>query len=126
MAMLSRRLAGLAACLALASVLIAGAANANTLLDIKKRGKIIIGTQFSFPNWGFYDDQRKAAGFEIELANELGAAVKLPVELVETINANRIPFLETKKVDLVISVFSVTPERASASPSPGLMRRWSP
>lgn len=110
MVIFTRRLAGLIVCLLLAFA--ATAADANTLLDIKKRGKLIIGTQFSFPNWGFYDDQRKPAGFEIELANELGAAIKLPVELVETINANRIPFLETKKVDLVISVFSVTPERA--------------
>lgn len=103
------RLLAYAAAMALA---IGSTAFADTLTDIQQRGKIIVGTQFAFPNWGFYDAERKPAGFDIEMAQELAKAMGVELELVETTSPNRIPYLDTKKVDLVISVFSVTPERA--------------
>jgi polar amino acid transport system substrate-binding protein len=87
-------------------------AEADTLLDIQKRGKVIVGTQYSFPNWGFYDERRQPAGFDIDMAKEMAQAMNVQLELVETTSPNRIPYLDTRKVDLVISVFSVTPERA--------------
>ena len=89
-----------------------GTINADTLTEIQKRGKVRVGTLYTFPNWGFYDDKRQPAGFEIEMARELGKAMGVEIEFVETTTPNRIPFLDTKKIDLAMNVFSVTPERA--------------
>lgn len=86
--------------------------SADTLTDIQKRGKVLVGTLYTFPNWGFYDDRRQPAGFEIDMARELAKAMGVEIEFVETTTPNRIPFLDTKKIDLAMNVFSVTPERA--------------
>ncbi len=51
-------------------------------------------------------------GFDIDLANMVGKALGVKVELVQLTGANRIPFLLTDKVDIVISVMGLTPERA--------------
>jgi len=100
----------LAVALAIAATV--SAAHADTLTEIQKRGKIVVGTLYTFPNWGFYDDRRQPAGFEIDMARELAKGMNVQIEFVETTTPNRIPFLDTRKIDLAMNVFSVTPERA--------------
>lgn len=89
-----------------------GSGGSSTLKAIVDRGALRVGTQFSFPNWGFYDEDREPAGFDIDMAKAMADALEVELELTETTNNNRIPYLQSGKVDVVISVFSVTPERA--------------
>ena len=56
--------------------------------------------------------ERKPEGFDIDLAEMVGKALGVKVELQQVTGANRIPYLLTDKVDLVISVMGLTPERA--------------
>ena len=83
-----------------------------TLDDIKASGKLVIGV-FSDKNpFGYVDENGEYAGYDIELANRLGEELGVEVELVSTEAANRVEFLETGKVDIILANFTVTPERA--------------
>lgn len=87
----------------------------NVIPDIKARGKLIVGVKFDVPLFGLNDPiSRKVEGFDADVARELakallGSADKL--ELVEAKSANRIPFLQEDKVDLILSTMTITEER---------------
>ena len=53
----------------------------------------------------------KPQGLDIDAANYIGAKMGVKVELVPVTSANRIPYLQTKKADLVISTLGKNPER---------------
>jgi polar amino acid transport system substrate-binding protein len=87
-------------------------AKADKFEDIIKAGVVRIGVPLDVPPFGSVNAQRQAEGFDIDLANMVGKALGVKVELVQLTAANRIPFLMTDKVDIVISVMGLTPERA--------------
>src|SRR3954453_14545773 len=82
------------------------------LKDIIDKGVIRIGTQMDNPPFGYLDEAGKPTGFDIELGQMIGKALGVKVEVEQIIGANRIPFLLTNKIDLVISAMGATPERA--------------
>jgi polar amino acid transport system substrate-binding protein len=106
-----KRIIGLCAIFALAAMLAPTAARAD-LKEILDRGTIRIGTQMDNPPFGYIDASGKPAGFDIELGQMIGKALGVKVEVEQIIGANRIPFLLTNKIDLVISAMGATPERA--------------
>jgi polar amino acid transport system substrate-binding protein len=55
---------------------------------------------------------REAEGFDVDMANMVAKAMGVKLELTQITGANRLPFLLTDKVDVVISVMGLTPERA--------------
>jgi polar amino acid transport system substrate-binding protein len=87
-------------------------AKADRFEDILKNGVVRIGVPLDVPPFGSVNAQRQPEGFDIDLANMVGKALGVKVELVQITGANRIPFLLTDKVDIVISVMGLTPERA--------------
>jgi len=97
------------------SLLIAGAGLAvnaeNHFEQIKNRNKIRIGTLLTTPPFGQRDDQNNPVGFDIDLANKLANRLGVKLELVPITPGNRIPFLKSKKIDLVVGTFSRTIER---------------
>ena len=81
----------------------------------KKRGRLIVGVKYDYPPFGFVDEKRNVVGFEIDIARTLAARLlgsPDQIDLVEVSGPNRIPFLVTGKVDLIIATLSITPERA--------------
>ncbi len=102
-------LAGLA--LALVAMLPA-AASAQTVDEIIARGKLIVAVDTTTPPYGFLDADLQPTGFDIEVATKMGEALGVPVEFVTVTSPGRIPSLLTKQVDVVISIFSITPARA--------------
>lgn len=92
-----------------------GAGSASSSLEsIMGRKELRVGTQYSFPNWGFLDAKREPAGFDIDMANAMAKDLGVKLTLVETSLDNRIPYLQSNRVDIVFGVFSKTPERALA------------
>ena len=71
-----------------------------------------IGVPLDAPPFGSQDANRNPVGFDIEVAEMVAKALGVKVELQQITGANRIPFLLTDKVDIVISVMGLTPERA--------------
>ena len=99
---------------ALATVVAAGApvAHAQTALDdILKAKEIKIAIPTDFPPYGFVGTDLKPQGLDIDMANYIGGKLGVKVELVVVTSANRIPYLQTKKADLVISTLGKNPER---------------
>ena len=82
------------------------------LKDIVDRGVIRIGTQMDNPPFGYVDANGKPAGFDVELGEMIAKSLGVKVQLEQIIGANRIPFLLTNKIDLVVSGMGATPERA--------------
>ena len=85
-----------------------------TLDDIKASGKITMGVFSDKHPFGYVNENGDYAGYDIELANRLAADLGVEVEFVSTEAANRVEYLETGKVDIILANFTVTPERAEA------------
>jgi polar amino acid transport system substrate-binding protein len=86
-------------------------AAADALLDIQKAGVIKIAVPQDFAPFGSAGPDLKPVGYDIDMANHIAKEMGVRVEIVAVTSANRIPYLQTKKVDLVISSLGKNPER---------------
>lgn len=92
--------------------LAAGIAAAQNALDtVIKTKKIKIGVPTDFAPYGFVGPDLKPQGLDIDMANYVAAKLGAQPELLPVTTANRIPYLQTKKADLVISTLGKNPER---------------
>ena len=83
-----------------------------TLDEIKESGTINIGV-FSDKNpFGYVDENGEYQGYDVYFARRLGEDLGVKVNFVSTEAANRIEYLQTGKVDLILANFTVTGERA--------------
>jgi polar amino acid transport system substrate-binding protein len=99
---------GLAAAVSLAAV----PAFSQTVADLKKKGEINVGLLVDFPPYGMTNAQNQPDGYDADVARLLGKDWGIKVNLVPVTGPNRIPFLLTDKVDLLIASLAITPERA--------------
>ncbi len=83
-----------------------------TLDEIKASGTINIGV-FSDKNpFGYVDENGEYQGYDVYFARRIGEDLGLTVNYVSTEAANRVEYLETGKVDIILANFTVTAERA--------------
>jgi polar amino acid transport system substrate-binding protein len=109
---MNRRSTLLKCALALGTVLtMASAAHADLLDDVKAAKKIRVAIDLGVPPYGMTDGQMNPTGSDVETARLLAKDLGVALEIVQTTGANRIPFLQTGKADIVISSLSVTAER---------------
>jgi polar amino acid transport system substrate-binding protein len=87
-------------------------ASAQTIDEIVSRGSINIGVLVDLPPYGILNDQQQPDGYDIDVAKLIGGYLGVKVNLVQLTSPNRIPFLLTNKVDLIVATFGITPERA--------------
>jgi polar amino acid transport system substrate-binding protein len=87
-------------------------ARAQTVDDIIKRGKVVIGVNTTTPVFGLMGKDGQPEGYDPDVARLIGKSLGVPVEFVSVTSANRIPFLLTGRVDMVIALFGITAERA--------------
>ncbi|WP_300005737.1 transporter substrate-binding domain-containing protein [uncultured Cedecea sp.] len=86
-------------------------AGADQLQDIEKRGTIRIAVPQDFPPFGSVGTDLQPQGYDIDMAHYLAKQLKVKLQLVPVTSANRVPYLQTDKVDLVISSLGKNPER---------------
>ncbi len=101
----------LAALLLAACGFSASAQAQNALDDVMKAKKITIGIPTDFPPYGFVGTDLKPQGLDVEMANYIAQKMGVAIELVPVTSANRIPYLQTKKAELVISTLGKNAER---------------
>ncbi len=83
-----------------------------TLDEIKEDGKINIGV-FSDKNpFGYVDENGEYQGYDVYFADRIGKDLGVDIEYISTEAANRVEYLETGKVDIILANFTVTDERA--------------
>ncbi|GJD48891.1 L-cystine-binding protein FliY [Methylobacterium crusticola] len=111
----SRRRLGLMLAAGLAAALLPGLprdARAATPEEIKARGKIVVGVLTDYPPFGGTDAAQKPAGYDVDVARLFAKALGVELELVPVTGPNRIPYLLTNKIDLLIATFGITAERS--------------
>lgn len=105
----------LAVLAAWAVALAPGPAAAESTLDaVKKRGKLIVGVKTDFPPFGSVDASGKNVGFDVDVAYEFARALlgdPAKAELVSVTSGNRIPYLQSGKIDIIVATVTVTDER---------------
>ncbi|MBJ7223956.1 MULTISPECIES: transporter substrate-binding domain-containing protein [unclassified Brenneria] len=93
--------------LALGSV----SAYADKLDDIRSSGVVRIGTSLDTPPFGYQDEARNPTGLDIEMGKMVAEALGVKLQLQQVTAPNRVPYLLTGKVDIIISNLGKTPER---------------
>jgi len=102
----------LTATFTLLAALAALPAQAQTALDeVMAKKTITIAIPTDFPPYGLVGTDLKPQGLDIDMANYIAAKLGVKAELVPVTSANRIPYLQTKKADLVISTLGKNAER---------------
>lgn len=96
---------------ALGLCVVSGIANADELANIVKSGTIKIAVPQDFPPFGSVGADMKPVGYDIDMANLVARELGVKAQLVPVSSANRVPFLTTGKVSLVISSMGKNPER---------------
>lgn len=89
-----------------------GADAQGTALDsIAKAGILKVAVPQDFPPFGSIGVDMKPRGYDIDMAELIAHDLGVKAELVPVTSANRIPYLTTGKVDLVISSLGRNPDR---------------
>jgi hydroxyproline transporter system substrate-binding protein len=89
-------------------------AQADKLDDIIKSGKLRCAVMLDFPPMGMRDASNKPLGFNVDTCRDLGKALGVETEIVETPSPDRIPALLSGRADVAIASASDTLERAKA------------
>ncbi len=101
-----------ALCLATAALLAPGGAQAqNALHNVIKIKTLRVAIPTDYPPYGSVDRNMLPQGLDIEMAELIAAKLGVKVELLPVTSANRIPYLQTNKADLVISTLGKNAER---------------
>ncbi|MDU6412131.1 MAG: transporter substrate-binding domain-containing protein, partial [Yersiniaceae bacterium] len=95
-------------------VMQASAALADQLQQIQQRGVLRVAVPQDFPPFGSVGTDLQPQGYDIDMAHYLADKMKLKLQLVPVTSANRVPYLQTDKVDLVISSLGKNAEREKA------------
>ena len=95
-----------------AALLGVAAANAATPDEIKKAGTLRVGVLVDYPPFGGTDSNQQPAGYDADVAALLAKSLGVKLELVPVTGPNRIPYLLTNKIDVLIATFGITAERA--------------
>jgi polar amino acid transport system substrate-binding protein len=96
------------------TALIAPLSHADALDDVMKNKVLKVAVPQDFPPFGSVGADMKPVGYDIDVAHLIAQDMGVALELVPVSSANRIPYLTTKKVDLVISSLGKNPEREKA------------
>ncbi|HWH27335.1 MAG TPA: glutamate ABC transporter substrate-binding protein [Pseudolysinimonas sp.] len=84
-----------------------------TMAKLADSGKITIGTKFTQPLFGL-NGPNGPEGFDIEIGKLIAAQLDIApdkITWVETVSANREPFIQSGDVDLVIATYTINDER---------------
>ncbi len=96
------------------SLVYSGKGMAGTLQDVKRRGKLIAGVKTDYPPLGFLDKNGVNEGFDIDIAKAIAKELfgnEEAVQFVPVTSGDRIAFLTSKKIDIVVATFTITEER---------------
>jgi glutamate transport system substrate-binding protein len=89
-------------------------AEGTTMARLQGAGAVTVGTKFDQPLFGLKNLEGKPEGFDVEIAKliagEMGIAED-KITWVETVSANREPFIQQDKVDFVVATYTINDER---------------
>ena len=83
-----------------------------TVDQIKASGTVNIGVFSDKSPFGYVDENGEYQGYDVYYGNRIGQDLGVKINYVSTEAANRIEYLQTGKVDIILANFTVTEERA--------------
>ncbi|TAL89874.1 MAG: transporter substrate-binding domain-containing protein [Candidimonas sp.] len=90
----------------------ASTASAETIDQVKQKGVLTVGMLVDFPPYGILNAQNQPDGYDADVAKLLAKDLGVKIKIVPVTGPNRIPFLLTNKVDLLVASLAITPARA--------------
>lgn len=87
-------------------------AKARTLDEIVESGTLTIGVFSDKKPFGYVDENGEYQGYDVYFARRLAEDLGVELELVSVDAPNRVEYLTSAKVDIILANFTVTPERA--------------
>jgi glutamate transport system substrate-binding protein len=85
-----------------------------TMAKLADKGSITIGTKFDQPLFGLKGLDGKPAGFDVEIGKIIAAKLGIPedgIKYVETVSANREPFIQNGQADIVVATYTINDKR---------------
>jgi glutamate transport system substrate-binding protein len=89
-------------------------AEGSTMAALADAGTITIGTKFDQPLFGLMSPSGTPEGFDVEVGKIIAGKLGIDpgnIEWVETVSANREPFIESGKVDMVVATYTINDKR---------------
>jgi glutamate transport system substrate-binding protein len=89
-------------------------AEGTTMARLQEAGKVRVGTKFDQPLFGLKNLEGKPEGFDVEIAKLIAGEMGISadnIEWIETVSANREPFIQQDKVDFVVATYTINDER---------------
>ena len=91
--------------------LLAGAACANDLQDVKEKGKITMAMSGQYPPFNFVDDNNQLTGFDVEIGTEIAKRIAVTGVPLTTAWDGIIAGLLANKYELICGSMAITDER---------------
>jgi glutamate transport system substrate-binding protein len=85
-----------------------------TMAELNEAGTVTVGTKFDQPGFGLLNPDGVPEGFDVEIAEIIAAELGIEpenIEFVETVSANREPFIENGQVDFVVATYTINDQR---------------
>jgi len=84
------------------------------MAELAEAGKLRVGTKFDQPLFGLKGLSGEPEGFDVEIAKIIAAKLGIAegdIEFVEAVSANREPFLQQNRVDMVVATYTINDKR---------------
>ena len=85
-----------------------------TMARLAEAGAIKVGTKFDQPLFGLQGPDGKPVGFDVEIAKMIAKELGISedkIEWTETVSANREPFIQDGRVDIVVATYTINDDR---------------
>ncbi len=86
----------------------------STMAALADAGTITIGTKFDQPLFGLMSPGGTPEGFDVEIGKMIAGELGIDpgnIKWVETVSANREPFIESGTVDMVVATYTINDKR---------------
>jgi polar amino acid transport system substrate-binding protein len=93
---------------------LASTAAAQTVDSIKSAGTVKIGMLVDFPPFGIVNANNEPDGYDADVAKLLAKELGVKLQIVPVTGPNRVPYLQSNQVDLLVASLGITEERAKS------------
>jgi glutamate transport system substrate-binding protein len=86
----------------------------STMAELADAGAITVGTKFDQPLFGLVGPDGVPVGFDVEIAKIIAGKLGIPedgITWTETVSANREPFIQDGRVDIVVATYTINDDR---------------
>ena len=85
-----------------------------TMAELAEAGTMTVGTKFDQPLFGLVGPDGVPVGFDVEIAKIIAAELGISednIKWTETVSANREPFIQDGRVDMVVATYTINDDR---------------